>query len=532
MSQKTNKQPKVLISDKMHPLAAEIFTKKGCDVVEKNGLTPEELIAEIPNYDGLAIRSSTTVTPEVLAAAKNLKVVGRAGIGVDNVDVKAATDAGVIVMNTPFGNSITTAEHAIAMMFALARQIPQANESTHAGKWEKKKFMGAELFSKTLGVIGCGNIGGIVADRAVGLRMNVIAFDPFLTEERAVELGVEKVELETLFEKADFITIHVPKNDKTVGLINKNSIAKMKDGVRIINCARGGIVVEADLKEALDSGKVAGAALDVFEVEPAEENILFGHENVVCTPHLGAATTEAQVNVAIQVAEQMADFLVSGAVTNALNMPSISAEDAPRLKPYMKLAEQLGGFAGQITDHAIKAVNIEYQGTIAEINTKPITSMLLATLLATQLDTVNMVNAMSIAESRGIKFSETQSGSSKDWRSVITVTVETEVRNRSVSGTLFTGKEPRIVDIEGVRIEAGLTDHMLFIRNEDKPGLIGSVGTILGEAKQNIANFYLGRTPQGDSAICLVSLDGDLPDEVMAKIKGISQVTQAKKLRF
>ena len=267
-------------------------------------------------------------------------------------------------------------------------------------------------------------------------------------------------------------------------------------------------------------------------MEPAEENILFGHENVVCTPHLGAATTEAQVNVAIQVAEQMADYLVSGAVTNALNMPSISAEDAPRLKPYMKLAEQLGSFAGQITDHAIKAVNIEYQGTVAEINTKPITSMLLATLLGTQLDTVNMVNAMSIAESRGIKFSETQSGSSKDWRSVITVTVETEARNRSVSGTLFTGKEPRIVDIEGVRIEAGLTNHMLFIRNEDKPGLIGSVGTILGEAKQNIANFYLGRTPQGDSAICLVSLDGDLPEEVMAKIKEISQVTQAKKLHF
>lgn len=532
MSQENNKKPKVLISDKMHPLAAEIFTKKGCDVVEKSGMTPEELIAEIPNYDGLAMRSSTTVTPEVLAAAKNLKVIGRAGIGVDNIDVKAATDSGVIVMNTPFGNSITTAEHAIAMMFAMARQIPQANESTHAGKWEKKKFMGAELFSKTLGVIGCGNVGGIVADRGVGLHMNVIAFDPYLTEERAVELGVEKVELDDLFVRADFITIHVPKNEKTLGLINKESIAKMKDGVRIINCARGGIVVEADLKEALDSGKVSGAALDVFEEEPAKENVLFGHDNVVCTPHLGAATTEAQVNVAIQVAEQMADFLVNGAVTNALNMPSISAEDAPRLKPYMKLAEQLGSFAGQITDHAIKSVNIEYQGTVSDINTKPITSMLLATLLGTQLDTVNMVNAMSIAESRGITFSETQSGSSKDWRSVIIVNVVTEERSRSVSGTLFTGKEPRIVDIEGVRIEAGLSNNMLFIRNEDKPGLIGHVGTILGEAKQNIANFHLGRTPQGDSAICLVSLDGDLPDDVMKKISDIPQVTQAKKLIF
>lgn len=528
----SNVKPKVLISDKMNPLAAEIFKNKGCDVTEKTGMTPEELLEAISHYDGLAIRSSTTVTPEVLAAAKNLKVIGRAGIGVDNIDVVEATNQGVIVMNTPFGNSITTAEHAIAMMFALARQIPQANASTHAGKWEKKKFMGAELFSKTLGVIGCGNIGGIVADRGVGLKMNVIAFDPYLTEERAVELGVEKVELDDLFARADFITIHVPKNEKTAGLINKDSIAKMKDGVRIINCARGGIVVEADLKEALDSGKVAGAALDVFEVEPAKENALFGHDNVVCTPHLGAATTEAQVNVAIQVAEQLADYLLNGAVVNALNMPSISAEDAPRLKPYMKLAEQLGSFAGQITDSAIKAVNIGYEGSVSEVNTKPLTAMLMAALLKEQTDTVNMVNAMSVAESRGIKMSETKQGTSEDWRSVITIHVETEHCDRSVSGTLFTGKEPRIVDIEGVRIEAELSENMLFIRNDDKPGLIGQVGGILGEAKQNIANFHLGRTPQGDSAICLVSLDGSLPDEVIKKIEEINQVTMAKKLHF
>ena len=525
-------KPKVLISDKMHPLAAEIFTKQGCDVTEKFGMSPEELIAEIPNYDGLAMRSSTTVTPEILEAAKNLKVIGRAGIGVDNIDVKAATDNGVVVMNTPFGNSITTAEHAIAMMFSMARQIPQANESTHAGKWEKKKFMGAELYNKTLGVVGCGNIGGIVADRGVGLKMNVIAFDPYLTEERAVELGVEKVELETLFERADFITIHVPKNEKTLGLINKESIAKMKDGVRIINCARGGIIVEADLKEALDSGKVAGAALDVFEVEPAKENILFGHPNVVCTPHLGAATTEAQVNVAIQVAEQMADFLVNGAVTNALNMPSISAEDAPKLKPYMKLAEQLGSFAGQITQNAIKSVSIEYQGTVTETNTKPLTSMILANLLGAQLDTVNMVNAMSIAEARGIQCSEVHTGSSKDWRSVVIVKVETEERTRSISGTLFTGKEPRIVDIEGVRIEAALSENMLFIRNEDKPGLIGQVGTLLGDAGQNIANFHLGRKPEGDSAICLISLDSEVSNDLMDDIKSIGQVQQAKLLHF
>lgn len=525
-------KPKVLISDKMNPLASEIFAKKGCDVVEKTGMTPEELLEAIPEYDGLAIRSSTTVTPEILAVAKNLKVIGRAGIGVDNIDVKEATNKGVIVMNTPFGNSITTAEHAIAMMFSLARQIPQANSSTHAGKWEKKRFMGAELFAKTLGVIGCGNIGGIVADRAVGLKMNVIAFDPFLTEERAIELGVEKVELDDLLARADFITIHVPKNEKTAGLINKEAITKMKDGVRIINCARGGIVVEADLKEALDSGKVAGAALDVFEVEPAKENVLFGHLNVICTPHLGAATTEAQVNVAIQVAEQLADYLVNGAVVNALNMPSISAEDAPRLKPYMKLAEQLGSFTGQITDSAIKKVNIEYEGTVSEVNTKPLTAMLLASLLKEQTDTVNMVNAMSVAESRGIELSETKQGTSKDWRSVITVHVETENCTRSVSGTLFTGKEPRIVDIEGVRIEARLSENMLFIRNKDEPGLIGQVGSILGEANQNIADFNLGRKPEGGSAICFVGLDAPLSDEVMAQIEAIDQVTIAKRLHF
>ena len=375
---------KVLISDKLDPLAVEIFEKNGIDVDFKPGLSPEEQLEIIDQYDGLAVRSATKATPEMIKAGKNLKVIGRAGIGVDNIDIPTATENGVVVMNTPFGNSITTAEHAIAMMFALARQIPQANESTHQGKWEKKKFMGTELYNKVLGVIGCGNIGGIAASRGVGLQMNVIAFDPFLTEERAAELGVQKVELDELLERADFITIHVPKNEHTSNLINKDSIAKMKDGVRIINCARGGIINEADLKDALESGKVAGAALDVFEEEPAKDNILFGMENVVCTPHLGAATTEAQVNVAIQVAEQMSDYLLNGAVTNALNMASISAEDAPRLKPYLKLAEQLGSFAGQITEHAIQKIEIEYEGTITDVNTDPITSTLLATLLGQQ----------------------------------------------------------------------------------------------------------------------------------------------------
>ncbi|HEU4837822.1 MAG TPA: phosphoglycerate dehydrogenase [Micavibrio sp.] len=526
--------PKVLISDKMNKLAEDIFKARGVDVDVKTGLKPDELKAIIGGYDGLAIRSSTTVTPELLEAATNLKVVGRAGIGVDNVDIKAATFRGVVVMNTPFGNSITTAEHAIAMMFALARDIPQASESTHAGKWEKNKFMGVELYNKTLGVIGCGNIGSIVADRALGLKMNVIAYDPFLSEEKSVELGVKKVELEQIFTDSDFITLHVPKNEKTKGIINKAAIAKMKKGVRIINCARGGLIVEADLKEALDSGKVGGAALDVFDTEPATKDTtpLLGHEKVICTPHLGASTDEAQVNVAIQVAEQISDFLMTGAVTNALNTPSISAEDAPRLKPYLKLAEQLGSFAGQITESGIRSIDIAYDGTVSEINAKPLTAAIVAKLLQPVSDSVNMVNAMTIADSKGIRISETKSGSQKDFRSLITVTIQSETRTRTVAGTLFTGREPRIVNIEGVPIEAALAKDMLFIRNEDKPGLIGALGTILGNAKQNIADFRLGRMEGADSAVCLISLDAPLPDLLFKEVSSLPQVKTAKRLSF
>lgn len=522
---------KVLISDKLDPLAVEIFEKNGVDVDFKPGLSSDDLLKIIGDYDGLAVRSETTVTAEVIAAGAQLKVVGRAGIGVDNIDIAAATDKGVIVMNTPFGNSITTAEHAISMMMALAREIPQANESTHAGKWEKKRFMGTELYNKTLGVIGCGNIGSIAADRGVGLRMKVVAFDPFLTEERATALGVEKVELDDLFARADFITIHVPKNEHTAGLINKANIAKMKDGVRIINCARGGIVVESDLLEALNSGKVAGAALDVFEVEPATENPLFGHDKVICTPHLGAATSEAQVNVALQVAEQMSEYLNTGAVTNALNMPSISAEDAPRLKPYLKLASQLGDFAGQITENAISEITIEYHGTVTEVNTDPITSVLIAHLLGNQLDSVNMVNALQVAEARGIKISQSFTGSSADWRSMINLVVKTNKRERNVKGTLFTGKEPRIVEIEGMSIEAALSPNMLFIRNQDTPGLIGAVGTALGMAGHNIADFRLSRTTGGE-AVCLISLDAPLPDDVFETVVNLPQVNQAMRLSF
>jgi D-3-phosphoglycerate dehydrogenase len=523
---------KVLISDKLDPLAADIFKKNNIEVDFKPGLSPEEQIAIIGAYDGLAVRSATKVTADMIAGAANLKVIGRAGIGVDNIDIPAATNAGIVVMNTPFGNSITTAEHTIAMMFALARQIPQASESTHNGKWEKKKFMGVELFNQTLGVIGCGNIGANVAARALGLKMHVVAFDPFLTEERAVEIGVEKVELDELFARADFITLHVPKNDKTVGMINADTIAHMKDGVRIINCARGGLIVESDLKAALDSGKVAGAALDVFEVEPARENILFGHPHVICTPHLGASTMQAQINVAQQVAEQMSAYLNTGAVSNALNMPSISAEDAPRLKPYMKLAEQIGSFAGQLNSSAIKKITVEYHGTVAEVNVKPLTAIVLANILGAQTESVNMVNAPVLAKARGIAVSETKTGSSKDWRSMIRVTLDTKNGERSLTGTLFTGKAPRIVNIEGVPVEAALSEHMLFIRNNDTPGLVGRVGSLLGEAGHNIADFRLGRKDGAGEAVCLVSLDAPLNDDLFAQIEALPQVKRAQRLGF
>ncbi|MEO6360417.1 MAG: phosphoglycerate dehydrogenase, partial [Sphingomicrobium sp.] len=402
----TNPTPKVLISDQMDPKAAAIFRERGVHVDEITGKTPDELKAIIGGYDGLAIRSSTKVTKDILDHATNLKVVGRAGIGVDNVDIPSASAKGVVVMNTPFGNSITTAEHAIALMFALARQLPEADASTQAGKWEKNRFMGVEVTGKTLGLIGAGNIGSIVASRALGLKMKVIAFDPFLTPERAIEMGVEKVELDQLLGRADFITLHTPLTDQTRNILSRANIAKTKRGVRIINCARGGLIDEAALKEALDSGQVGGAALDVFESEPAKASPLFNTPNFISTPHLGASTNEAQVNVAIQVAEQMSDYLLLGGVTNAMNMPSLSAEEAPRLKPYMALAEKLGRLVGQIVGTEVRSVDVEVEGAAAELNIKPITGAVLAGLMGTYSDTVNMVNAPHLARERGLDVRE------------------------------------------------------------------------------------------------------------------------------
>ena len=524
--------PKVLISDDLSPAAAQIFRDRGVAVDVKVGLKPEELTAIIGGYDGLAIRSATKVTAKVLEAAGRLKVVGRAGIGVDNVDIPAATARGVCVMNTPFGNSITTAEHAIAMMFALARQIPQADRSTQAGKWEKSRFMGVELSSKVLGIIGCGNIGSIVADRAQGLKMRVLAYDPFLTPERAAGIGVEKVELDELLQRADFISLHTPLTDATRGILNKDTLAKCKRGVRIINCARGGLVIEADLKAALEQGRVAGAALDVFQAEPAKENALFGLEGLVATPHLGASTTEAQENVALQVAEQMADYLISGAVTNALNMPSVSAEEAPRLRPYMKLAEQLGSFAGQMTETGLVKVAVEYEGHVATLNTRPLTAIVLQGLLQPLLESVNMVNAPLVAKERNIEVSEVKHDREGDYQTLIRVKVTTGRQTREVAGTLFADQKPRVVLIKGIKVEAELGPHMIYVTNEDKPGFIGRFGSVLGNHGLNIATFHLGRVAAGQEAIALVEVDGPVPPAVLAEVQALPQVQQVKALHF
>ena len=525
-------KPKVLISDKMDPNAARIFEERGCEVDVKPGMTPEELAAVIGEYDGLAIRSATNVTPAILDAATNLKVVGRAGIGVDNVDIPAASSRGVVVMNTPFGNSITTAEHAIAMMFALARQIPAANARTQAGEWPKNDFMGVEVTGKTLGLIGAGNIGSIVAARALGLRMKVVAFDPFLTAERAIEIGVEKVDLDTLLARADFITLHTPLTDETRNILSRENLAKTKKGVRIINCARGGLIDEEALADALDSGQVAGAALDVFQTEPAKESPLFGKPNFVCTPHLGASTTEAQVNVALQVAEQMADYLVNGGVSNALNMPSLSAEEAPKLRPYMGLAESLGSLVGQLAHGNLTRISIEREGAAAALSCKPIEGAVLAGLMRQYSDTVNMVNAPYLAKERGLDIRSIRHETEGAYNTLLRVTVGTESGDRSVAGTLFGSDAPRLTEIFGVRIEAELTGHMLYIVNEDAPGFIGRIGSLLGENGINIGTFHLGRREAGGEAVLLLSVDQPIPQEVVKKACAIDGVRRVTPLAF
>ncbi len=526
--------PRVLVSDQLSPTAVQIFKDRGVEVdyLPDLGKDKEKLASVIDKYDGLAIRSATKVTEKLIAAATNLKVIGRAGIGVDNVDIPAASRKGIIVMNTPFGNSITTAEHAIALMFAVARQLPEADVSTRAGKWEKNRFMGVEITGKTLGVIGCGNIGSIVAMRGVGLKMHVVAYDPFLSDERASQLGVEKLELDELLARADFITLHTPLTDKTRGIINADAIKKMKDGVRIINCARGGLIVEADLVEALKSGKVAGAGIDVFEVEPATENPLFHLPNVVCTPHLGAATSEAQENVALQVAEQMSDYLIRGAVSNAINMPSITAEEAPRLKPFIKLAEVLGAFVGQVTEEPIQEVEILFDGSTAGMNTRALISAALAGLIRPQVADVNMVSAPIMAKERGVILAEVKRDKSGVFDGYIKLTVKTAKQTRSIAGTCFSDGKPRFIQIKGINLDAEVGEHMLYTTNSDAPGIIGLLGSVCGKNGVNIANFQLGRNRPGGDAIALLYLDEPFPEAVLAEVRGHPTIDSAKPLSF
>lgn len=528
--------PKVLIADALSPRAVEIFTRRGIEVDTRTGLTPDELAGLVGEYDGLVVRSSTKVPRSIIQSAGQsggrLKVIGRAGIGVDTIDVEAATEAGIAVMNTPFGNSITTAEHAIALMVSLARWIPQADRSTRAGKWEKTRFTGVEISGKTLGVVGCGNIGAIVADRAQGLRMRVIAFDPFLSNDRASQLNLEKVELDELLARADFITLHTPLTNETRNLLNARAFDLMKPGVRLINCARGGLIVEEDLKAALESGKVAAAAIDVFEVEPARENILFSLDNVIVTPHLGASTTEAQENVALQIAEQIADFLIDGTVANAVNLPSVSAEEAPRLAPYLKLGQLLGSMAGQIVQCGIKGVTIEYGGEAASLNTKPLTAVTLAGLLARVLDGVNPVSAPVVARERDIELREIRREHAEDYLTELKLTVDTDEGQHVVSGTLIHGAKPRLTGIEGIPLEAELGRHMLFVRNLDRPGFVGSLGKLLGDAGINIATFHLGRSQAGGDAILLTEIDQPVTPTVLDQVRALPNVVEVRNLHF
>jgi D-3-phosphoglycerate dehydrogenase len=523
--------PKVLIADELSPRALDIFRNRGVEADLRIGLKRADLLNIIGGYDGLAVRSATKADKDVIAAATRLKVIGRAGIGVDNIDIPSATARGIVVMNTPFGNSITTAEHAIALLFAAARQIAAADASTQAGKWEKNRFMGVELYAKTLGLIGCGNIGALVAERALALKMKLIAYDPFLSPERAVKLGVEKVELEDLLTRADVISLHTPLTDKTKNILSADALGKTKRGVIIVNAARGGLVDEAALRAALDSGHVAAAGFDVFVTEPAKESALFGAPNFVATPHLGASTNEAQENVALQIAEQMSDYLLSGAVTNALNMASISAEEASRLKPFIGLIDKLGAFAGQIADDGLEAVEIEYEGEVAQLNTHPLTAVALASLMRPLMPDVNMVSAPAVLKQKGTPLTESRRETSPIYGSLIRIKVLTGGRWRTLAGVVNAGSA-KIVEVKGMALEADFHPVMLLINNLDKPGFIGALGTILGEANINIATFHLGRQAAEQDAIAIVGVDQVLPEAIQHKLRALPHVRYVKVLKF
>ncbi len=502
---------------------------EGLEVEVKNKIPPDELLQVIGNYHGLAIRSATKVTAAVLEAGKNLKVVGRAGIGVDNVDVPAASAKGVLVMNTPGGNTITTAEHAISLLLSLVRNIPQATASMKAGKWEKEKFMGVELYQKTLGILGMGRIGSEVARRAKGLMMEVIAYDPFISEKVAQEMGVRLVDLDRLFTESDFITIHTPLTKETQNLLNEATMARMKDGIRIVNCARGGIVNEEALYQALKTGKVAGAALDVFEKEPLKESPLLELDNFICTPHLGASTAEAQENVAIAIARQMVDYLKRGVIRNAVNAPSLEPEILSKIQPYLTLAEKLGALESQLSEGRIEEIRIDYRGEIAAMDLAPLTVAAVKGVLTPLLqDAVNSINAIPFAKGRGIRVIESKSGEDEDFASVIGVGIKTEKGQSEVAGTIFKKREPRVIRINEFRLEAVPEGHILIFSNLDTPGVVGQIGCLLGESRVNIAGIQLGREKPGGRALSLVNVDQPLPPEALEQLRKLPSIVFAK----
>ncbi len=522
---------RVLISDPMSSQAVSVFEQRGIEVVQTGKMTEQELLAMISDFDGLAIRSATNVTEAVLAVATRLKVVGRAGIGVDNVDVPASTAKGVVVMNTPMGNAITTAEHALAMMFSLARHIPQANQTTHAGAWAKSKYMGIELTGKMLGIIGSGNIGSIVAQKAIGFGLKVQAYDPYLTEERANALGIKKVDLEKLLTTSDVVSLHVPKTPETENIISATAINKMKKGALLINCARGGLVDELALKVALESGHLMGAALDVFLEEPAKENPLFGLENVICTPHLGASTTEAQEKVAVQIAEQISDYLLEGSIKNALNAPNLSAEEARQLSPYLQLVNYLGAFAGQLTNTAIKGITVTYGGDVAKLNVEPLTTEVVKSVLSPRFENINVVNARDIAKDRGMHITEAKEDLEDVYHNRVTISIVTEAKTRSVCGTLIQNR-PRLVDIKGIKLESEFGEHMLYITNQDEPGMIGAIGNFAADRGINIANMHLGRRESRGDAISLLEIDAPINQTDLEALRAIEHIHDAQYLHF
>lgn len=525
---------RILVSDDLAEEGVKILqAHPALAITYKPGMKPAELAAAIGEFEGLVVRSASNVTKEVIEAGKNLKVIGRAGIGVDNIDVPAATNRGIVVMNTPSGNATTTAEHALALIISMARRIPQATASMKAGKWEKKKFMGTELTSKVLAVVGLGNIGKILADRARGLKMTVLAFDPFLTDEVAEKLGVEKVTLEDAFRRADFISVHTPLTDQTRGLVGKDAFAKMKAGVFVVNCARGGIIDEAALLEALDAGKVAGAALDVFvEEPPPADHPLVRHEKVICTPHLGASTAEAQVKVAIEIAEQFGDYFANGQIRNSVNVPALSADLLKTLRPYLQLGEKLGSLMGQLAQGTVSGIDVRFEGEIAKYDVTPIATAIVRGILAPMLDsTVNYVNAPVIARERGIKVVTSKSAESADFTNLVTVSLAGQ-NAHSVSGTILGRELPRITRFDEFQLEALPEGYILVLRNHDRPGVVGNLGSLLGKNQLNISRMQLGLNPRSQEAVSFVNIDSGASDAVLAEIARLPNVISVRQVRL